>query len=228
MFKLICRMLSISKVNLYRESVIGAGRQEGIMKDSDFVPKIWPEDQVPSGALKYYNQCEVCTEKSRMIWGEGNPNAPILIILDNPGERVDKEGREYVCGTRQTLQGAIHRVGLDAHDFYLTYLLKCRPLKKYDKERAREFSKPFLFGQIETIDPKFIVCLGDVVIQTVFGDKETSVKSLRGVWRSVMDRPCLVSYHPLAIRRRPNLMGIFMEDWGMLADRFLSENQKPI
>lgn len=187
---------------------------------SNFAPTIWPEEKLPTEAV-YYEQCEVCTQKSRVIWGEGNPKAPIVVILDNPGAREDKEGKGYVCGTRQTLQEAIHQVNLTVKDVYITYLLKCRPLRRYDKERARAFSKPFLIKQIETIQPEFIICLGDVVVQTMFDDKEAHVKNLRGRWHTMMGYPTLVSYHPLAVRRRPNLMSRFMEDWEMLSQRFL-------
>lgn len=107
----------------------------------------------------------------------------------------------------------------ECDDIYLTYLLKCRPLRRYDKERVRNFSKPFLFRQIERLQPKFIMCLGDVVVQTMFNNKDACVKNLRGMWHAVLGYPCMVSYHPLAVRRRPNLMGLFMEDWNMLAQR---------
>ena len=190
--------------------------------DSNFMPIIWPEIEAPPEADDY-EQCEVCTQKSRVIWAEGNPGAPIFVILDNPGAREDKEGREFTCGTRQTLQMAIHQVGLDIDNIYVTYLLKCRPLRKYDKESAREFSKPFLFRQIEEMQPKLVVCLGDVVVQSVFGDGEAHVKNLRGSWHTVAGHPSMVSYHPLAIRRRPNLMRSFMEDWEMLSKRFLKK-----
>ncbi len=187
--------------------------------DSYFKPALWPEDKFSEEA-EIYRECEICTQKSRIIWGEGNPKAPIIVILDNPGARENKDGNEYVCPTRQTLQTALHRVNLTADDIYLTYLLKCRPLRRYDKERVRNFSKPFLFRQIERLQPKFIMCLGDVVVQTMFNNKDACVKNLRGMWHAaVLGYPCMVSYHPLAVRRRPNLMGLFMEDWNMLAQR---------
>jgi DNA polymerase len=66
--------------------------------DSNFTPIIWPEDIAPKEAFNY-QQCEICSEKSRIIWGEGNPKASILVIFDNPGAREDKEGKEFVCGT---------------------------------------------------------------------------------------------------------------------------------
>ncbi len=183
-----------------------------------FAPSIWPEDEIPAGA-DHYRQCELCTQKSRVIWGEGNPKAPVFIILDNPGAREDQGGNAYVCPTRQTLQTALHQANLGPDNVYVTYLLKCKPLRRYDKEEARAFSKPFLIGQIERMRPKFIVCLGDVVVRVMFDDREACVKNLRGRWHTVLGRPCLVSYHPLAVRRRPNLMCRFMEDWNMLAQR---------
>ena len=38
-----------------------------------------------------------------MICGEGNSDAPIMIILDNPGAREDREGNPNVCGTYSKL-----------------------------------------------------------------------------------------------------------------------------
>ncbi len=184
--------------------------------DSNFLPEVWQEESLPLEAAGY-EQCEVCTEKSRIIWGEGNPKAPIVIILDNPGARENKQGKGYVCWTRQTLQKAICEANLKADDIYITYLLKCRPLRKYDKERARQFSMPYLVRQIETIRPRFIVCLGDVVVRAMFGDGEAHVKDLRGSWHTVMGCPAIVSYHPLAVRRRPNLAIYFARDFEMLA-----------
>lgn len=187
--------------------------------NSKFMPVIWPEDKVPREAI-HYEQCEVCTPKSRIIWGEGNTKAPIVVVLDNPGAREDKEGIEFVCGTRQTLQVALNQANLTMDDIYVTYLLKCRPLKKYNKEKARSFSKPFLIKQIDNIQPKFVFCLGDTVVQSIFEDCNAHVKDLRGSWHYILGYPIIVSYHPLAVRRRPNLMNYFMLDWEMLAHRF--------
>lgn len=192
---------------------------------SDFVAMIWPEDKMPAEAVEY-EKCEVCTPRSRIVWGEGNPEAPVLVILDNPGAREDRDGREYICGTRATLQEAVHRVGLAADDVYLTYLLKCRPLRRYDRERAGTFSKPFLIRQIRNIGPDFIVCLGDTVARWMFDSREAHVKDLRGKWHLLMESPAIVSYHPLAARRRPNLMKPFLEDWQMLAERFKDNLQE--
>lgn len=186
------------------------------------------EDNTAPEEAEKYKQCEICTVNSPVIWGEGNPCAPIIVILDNPGERKDKKGNFYVCGVRQTIQQIIEYVDLDLHDFYITYLLKCRPLRKYNKQQVREFSKPFLIKQIENIQPKYLVCLGDVVVQSLLGDSQTSVKILRGRWNEVLSIPTMISYHPLAVRRRPNLMRIFQEDWLMLSEKIKNNYFKNI
>lgn len=189
---------------------------------SKFKPTLWPEERLPPEAQEY-RKCEVCTEGSRIIWGEGNPRAPVIVILDNPGAREDKDGNGFVCGTRQTLQKALHAVHLNSDDIYLTYLLKCRPLRKYDKDAARSFSKPFLLEQIRKINPLFIMGLGDVVTQSIFDNPSARVRELRGRWHLIMGKPAIVSYHPLAVRRRPNLWANFSKDWQILAQRFFAD-----
>ncbi len=188
----------------------------------EFVPIILPEDTPPHYAQDYMAY-DICTAKSRLIWGEGNPQAPIVIVLDNPGAREDKESKEYICGTRRTLQYAVHQSHLSLKDIYIAYLLKCRPTRKYDKEEVRAFSKPFLIRQIQDISPKYLVCLGNTVVQTMFNNSELAVKEIRGTWHQVLDLPTMVSYHPLAARCMPNLMPYFLQDWHMLAEHFLSK-----
>lgn len=177
-----------------------------------FHPSVWEEDILPENE-KAYAECEVCTPKSRIIWGEGAKNAPCMIILDNPGEREDRDGKKYVCGTRQTLQKTLYETEISPENVYLTYLLKCRPLKKYDKQKARAFSLPFLERQIERQNPLILAVLGDVAAQALTRDENQSVKALRGAWIPLLGRQARVSYHPLAVRRRPNLLPLFYEDF---------------
>lgn len=179
-------------------------------------PILLPEDQIPIWGQDY-SKCEICTRASRLIWGEGNPNAQIMVILDNPGAREDKECVPFICGARQALQMGIRQAGIALDDIYVTYLLKCRPRRAYNKEEVYAFSKPFLLRQIELSQPRFLVCLGNVVVQVLLEDNNASVKQLRGRWHNVLGLPTMISYHPLATRRMPNLASIFAKDWLMLA-----------
>lgn len=184
--------------------------------EKHFMPAIWPEDPVPAG-IGDCTRCELFKQRTRVIWGEGNPNADIMIVLDNPGCREDKEGRVFVCGTRQMLQLAADTVGLNEKDLYVTYILKCRPVRKYDKETARGICLGYLEQQLQSNNYRIVFCLGDTAVKAFFSDPEKSVKSTRGVCHHVRGLPTYTSYHPLAVRRRPNLYSNFIKDWEAVA-----------
>ncbi len=184
---------------------------------SDFHP--WPEDPTPKNQLTC-TECGLYKHGSRMIWGEGNPQADIMIVLDNPGAREDKDDKPYVCGTRETLQHAAHHVGFHSIDLYVTYILKRRPRRAYDKQQTRDICMQHLSAQLQTLRPKLIFCLGNVAVQSFFNDETVDVKSLRGSIHHVCGRPTAIAYHPLAIRRRPNLQQSFLEDWQLLAHHY--------
>lgn len=183
---------------------------------SIFCASLWPEEPTPDH-LKNCGECGLIEHGSRMVWGEGNPDAPILILLDNPGAREDRENKPFVCGTRQTLQRATHQVGFTVDDLYVTYVLKRKPTRAYDKERTRQVCLHHLKQQLDSKHPQLIVCLGNVAAQTFFQNSETDVKSLRGQIHDVNGYQAAVAYHPLAVRRRPNLWPLFLEDWERIA-----------
>ncbi|MDQ0492347.1 DNA polymerase [Paenibacillus brasilensis] len=157
----------------------------------------------------------------RVIWGEGNPKAPLMMILDNPGAREDREGNSFLCGTRETLQFGMREAGIDVNDVYVTYLLKCRPMRVYNKPEARAACLPHLQQQLFQKQPLVLFGFGNVVAEAIFTDKESaSVKELRGSWYELQGTPISFTYHPLAVRRRPNLLRFFVEDLKALKEKW--------
>ncbi|MBM7608127.1 DNA polymerase [Lysinibacillus composti] len=191
---------------------------------NDFCASLWPEESTPD-SLKNCSNCGLFQHGSRMVWGEGNPKAPILILLDNPGSREDSKNKPFICGTRQTLQQAAFHVGLTPDDLYVTYVLKRKPTRAYDKEQTRKICMNHLEAQLQTKRPQMIVCLGNVAVQSFFQNQELDVKSLRGQFHHVNGYKAAVAYHPLAVRRRPNLWSAFLEDWQLIAAQYFKENQ---
>ncbi|WP_370636313.1 uracil-DNA glycosylase family protein [Cohnella sp. CFH 77786] len=107
------------------------------LSDEPFEAETLPEEAAPAHAREC-GRCELSGQRTRVIWGEGNPDAPIFLLLDNPGAREDRQGNAFVCGTRETLQMGMREAGLPTDAVYVTYLLKCRPIRAYDKPLARE------------------------------------------------------------------------------------------
>ncbi|WP_426455222.1 uracil-DNA glycosylase [Paenibacillus sp. S-38] len=177
-----------------------------------------PEEEAPEEA-KGCERCALAKQRTRVVWGEGHPHAPLFILLDNPGARETREGEAFLCGTRETLQEGLAAAGIGREEFYVSYLLKCRPLRAYDKEAARSACRPHLEQQLGASRPQLLLALGNVAVQGWFGDPEAEVKALRGRWHTVQGIPTAVGYHPLAVRRRPVLGRLLAEDLAMVAAR---------
>lgn len=190
---------------------------------SSFCPKALFEDPTPDYLLDC-KDCGLYEQGTRMVWGEGNPKAPIMIILDNPGAREDREGESFLCGTRQTLQEVANDAGLKTDDLYVTFILKRKPLRAYEKELTRQICMKHLDQQLTEKKPILLLCLGNVAVQSFFQNPEAEVKLLRGSWHDVRGIQTAVAYHPLAVRRRPNLRSLFLEDLKLVAERFNNLN----
>lgn len=186
---------------------------------SNFCPKMLAEEPTPDHLINC-KECGLYEQGTRMVWGEGDPEAPIMIILDNPGAREDRSGESFICGTRQTLQEVANEAGLDINDLYVTFILKRKPVRAYDKELVRRICMGHLEQQLQEKKPKLILCLGNVAVQSFFQNPEAEVKSFRGSWHDVRGFQTSVAYHPLAIRRRPNLRALFLADLRLVAERF--------
>lgn len=189
-----------------------------------FKPFYLAEESPPLHA-KQCQRCELSQHRSRVIWGEGNPNAPIFIILDNPGAREDREGNPFVCGTRETLQYGMMEAGLDIDLVYISYLLKCRPVRAYNKPIARETCFSHLESQLNMKIPELLLGLGNTVAQSLFSNNDENVKNLRKKWHSIQGIPAAFSYHPLAVRRKPVLMKYFVEDLRFISEKIKTKEQ---
>ncbi|MER2088750.1 MAG: uracil-DNA glycosylase [Sporosarcina sp.] len=186
---------------------------------SDFCQKTLTEEPTPDHLVDC-KDCGLYDHGTRMVWGEGNPEAPIMIILDNPGARENREGESFLCGTRQTLQEVASDAGLKIDDLYVTFILKRKPVRAYEKEGTRQICMQHLNQQLTEKKPRLLLCLGNVAVQSFFQDPEAEVKSLRGSWHDIQGFQTAVAYHPLAVRRRPNLRSLFLEDLKFVAERY--------
>jgi len=180
---------------------------------------ILPEEAAPQD-LQHCDRCELSKQRTRVIWGEGNSSASLLMIMDNPGAREDRQGDSFLCGTRETLQRGMREAGLDIGSVYVTYLLKCRPIRAYNKPVAREACMPHLQIQLLNKQPLVLFGFGNVVAETLLSGENASVKELRGNWHEFQGIPIGFTYHPLAVRRRPNLMKFFVDDLIALKEKW--------
>ncbi len=160
-------------------------------------------------------------ENTNLVFGVGNPDADLMLIGEAPGMNEDKQGEPFVGKAGQLLNKILKAIHFEREDVYIANILKHRPPQNRDpKPEERLRSLPFLYRQIEIIDPKLILCLGRVSAHTLL-DTTLPMKSLRGKFHRFMgNRELLVTFHPAALLRNPGWKRDTWEDVQKLRSRY--------
>jgi DNA polymerase len=169
------------------------------------------------------------------VIGEGSLKAEIMFIGEAPGEVEAKTGRPFVGPAGRLLDSLLKDIGLERNDVYITNVVKDRPPENRDP-RVKEVRlyAPFLWRQIEIIQPRVIVPLGrhalDFVRKHFVGmTEEGSITTLHGVVVPVeapYGRVFVVPlFHPAVIFYRQDLKETMESDFRLLGE--LIHNRQP-
>ncbi|MFW5697115.1 MAG: uracil-DNA glycosylase, partial [Fimbriimonadaceae bacterium] len=63
--------------------------------------------------------CPLAETRTNVVFGEGNPKAPLMLIGEGPGEQEDKTGRPFVGRAGQLLDKALADNDLSREDVYI-------------------------------------------------------------------------------------------------------------
>ncbi len=141
--------------------------------------------------------------RKQIVFGVGNPQAQLMFIGEAPGADEDQQGEPFVGRAGQLLNNMIVAMGLKREDVYIANIIKCRPPSNRTPERGEcEICSPFLFRQIDVIQPKVLVALGAIAAKTLLGVNDT-MANLRGHWYEYRGRKLAVTYHPAYLLRDP-------------------------
>jgi len=151
---------------------------------------------------KFWGECKRCDlhkTRTSLVFGEGNPDADILIIGEGPGEQEDASGRPFQGRAGEVLDEFLDAVSLDRdQDIYITNVVCCRPTVEAIDDRTgqartdnrppskveREACRPRLMETIYLVDPFLIITVGKVPFQVLTG-KAPQAKSIRGRMRTL-------------------------------------------
>ena len=148
-------------------------------------------------------KCPLGATRTKFVFGSGNPNADIMVIGEAPGADEDEQGLPFVGRAGQLLTKILESIELPREEVFICNILKCRPPNNR-KPLASETDQcePYLWKQIELIQPKFILALGLTAANTLLKNKE-SMSQLRGKIHDYHGIRTIVTYHPAALLRNP-------------------------
>jgi DNA polymerase len=146
-------------------------------------------------------RCGLCETRSSIVFGEGNPHAPVVFVGEGPGEEEDRSGRPFVGRAGELLTRIIASVGWRREDVYICNIVKCRPPGNRDP-RLEEVAmcQPFLERQIRAIEPVAIVTLGKPATSTLLG-RPVAITRVRGRWLEWSGFPVMPTFHPAYLLR---------------------------
>ena len=150
-------------------------------------------------------KCELSRTRTQTVFGYGDPESSLMIIGEAPGFDEDKQGFPFVGKAGQLLDKMLAAIDLKRDDVYICNVLKCRPPdNRNPKPEEIESCAPYLAKQIELIDPKIILTLGNFATKYILG-VETGISRLRGKTYNKDGRTILPTYHPSALLQNPQL-----------------------
>ena len=158
-------------------------------------------------------RCKLCSGRTQIVFGVGNPRAELMFVGEGPGEEEDRKGEPFVGRAGQLLTEIITRgMGLERSDVYIANVVKCRPPGNRNPEPDEITAcQPFLARQIDAISPKVVVALGKFAAQTLL-ETTTPISKLRGRWFEFRGRKLMATFHPSYLLRNPSDKKLVWED----------------
>jgi DNA polymerase len=147
---------------------------------------------------------ELVANRSRTVFGVGNPSARLCFMGEAPGADEDRQGIPFVGAAGQLLTKIIENgLKMRRDDVYILNILKCRPPgnRQPTPEEATN-CRGFLDRQLDIIQPEFICCLGATAAQNLLGSTQ-SIGRMRGRTYDYRGSKAIVTYHPAYLLRNP-------------------------
>lgn len=147
--------------------------------------------------------CGLCGNIRHKVPGQGDRNAPLMLIGEGPGQVEDEQGLAFVGPAGQLLTRMLEAIQLPRERVYICNIVKCRPPNnRVPTPEEADACKIHLRMQTWLIRPKVIVLLGSTAAKAVL-DPEIRITRERGKWQERKGTWIMPTYHPSALLRDP-------------------------
>jgi uracil-DNA glycosylase family 4 len=163
------------------------------------------------GDLGDCTRCKLHTlGRTQIVFGVGNPAAELMFVGEAPGADEDIQGIPFVGRAGQLLTKMIEAIGFTRDDVYIANVLKCRPPGNRNPEPDEIGQcEPFLFRQLESVQPSVVIALGAFAARTLL-KTDAPISRLRGRVHEYRGVKLIPTFHPSFLLRSP---GYKREAW---------------
>ncbi|WP_213774170.1 uracil-DNA glycosylase [Bradyrhizobium sp. dw_78] len=171
--------------------------------------------------LEKFDGCALKHTATRLVFGDGNPQARIMFVGEAPGRDEDIEGLPFVGRSGKLLDRMIGAIGLDRSSAYIANVIPWRPPgNRTPTPQETQICLPFIRRQIELVNPDVLVTLGNPSTQTLLSIREGIMRT-RGRWfdydtgtRTIRALP---TFHPAYLLRSPSYKRMSWQDLRSIA-----------
>ena len=156
--------------------------------------------------------CPLWKDATQTVFGEGPPDARVMLLGEQPGDKEDLAGHPFVGPAGAMLDRALEDAGIDRAKVYVTNAVKHFKFFRRGKFRLHQkpttpdirACRPWYERELAAIKPDLVVAMGATAAQCVFG-KITPVNKTRGRLIGIEDGiEALVTVHPSYLLRLPD------------------------
>jgi len=157
--------------------------------------------------LQGFDGCSLKATATQLVFADGNPRAPLMLVGEAPGRDEDLEGLPFVGRSGKLLDRMLAAIGLDRTKVYIANIVPWRPPgNRTPTPQESQICLPFILRQIELADPEILVCLGGPSAQALLGIKD-GIRKARGRWLTfdtgTREIRALATFHPAYLLRSP-------------------------
>ena len=164
--------------------------------------------------------CPLAQTRTRVVFGEGDPHARLLLVGEAPGQQEDLQGRPFVGAAGRLLDRILEAVDIAREEVFITNTVMCRPPgNRVPTDAERATCRPYFDRKMVLSAPRIVVLLGATAARQVLGPE---VRITRDRGRPVeRDGVTYVpTFHPAALLRDPEKKRPVWEDMKRVRDLY--------
>ena len=158
--------------------------------------------------LSAFDGCNLKFTAKNLVFSDGNPEGPLMVIGEAPGRDEDIEGLPFVGRSGQLLDRILAAIGLDRASVYVANVIPWRPPgNRTPTPQETEICRPFIEKQIELASPKVVMTLGGPATKVLLKSPEGIMRQ-RGHWKTYScpggaEIAAMPTLHPAYLLRNP-------------------------
>lgn len=194
----------------YVELVVSTEKARGTMNVNSY------KKHLLNKAYEAYLQLKKCPVDTsgctKLVFGEGNPDAKIMFIGEAPGKDEDEQGRPFVGRSGKLLNACLHQVNLKREEVFISNIVKCRPPDNR-KPLPAEIAcyKPLLIHEIKIVRPVVLCTLGSSALEALIAEpfSMTKIRGKRLIFEGITLIP---TFHPAYVLRNQSALPELQHD----------------